>query len=116
MAKNHINYTYVIVAAILGLAISLFAVLNYISKEKDRKIAQERQEETKSAAYRNELKLDGCIREAEADYQKLLELNSTEVPGNKNARTWNSVELQKRVEDKLNTEKELCRKIFTEGK
>lgn len=116
MPKNNINYTYVIVAAILGLAISLFAILNYVSKEKDRKIAEQRQEETKSEERRNELKLDGCIREAEADYQKLLELNSAEVPDKENVRQWNSLELQKRTEEKLNTEKELCRKIFNEGK
>lgn len=116
MAKSNINYTYVVVAAILGLAIALFAVLNYVSKEKDRKIAQERQEEIKSAAYRNELKLDGCIREAEADNLKIFELNSTEVPDKENVRIWNSAELEKRAQEKLNTEKELCRKIFSEGK
>jgi len=55
-------------------------------------------------------KLDGCMSEAEKEFERLREVNSELSPTeeNENQRTWTSVAADERITGQYNTDREIC--------
>lgn len=115
----NINWTYVIVAAILSLGVIGFGLLSFISKEKDRELQRNRiaiEETTKLAEEENrEKSLEQCLERAQKEFDDLLTLNSypDPQPYYPDARRWKSSELEERYSARFNESTELCQKLYS---
>lgn len=115
----NINWTYVLVAAILSIGIFSFGLLSFITNESNRRLQQSKIaiEETAKLAEREqrEKNLGECLEKAQKEFDDLLELNSypNPQPDYPDARRWKSSELEERYTARFNDSKELCQKLYS---
>lgn len=119
--KQEINRTHVIIASIIGVSIIGFGMLQLENSDRAREesrrkfdMEQDQKIETTIQQEANQRKLENCLFDAEAEFQKDFELNSEPivVEGKKDVRRWNSVSLQERTEKSLLESKDFCLKRF----
>jgi len=116
-----INWTYVIVAVMLGISIMAYGGLTFYSKERDRQVEATKLEEQKEAAKfmdqegqirRSNLQL--CLDSAQAEYLSTFKVNSDPAPtkDNPSVRRWIAASIEASTTQKLNDDKEFCLKQY----
>ena len=108
---------YAVVALILGAAAigtyAYFRSQDIALKERqalEKSIEQRHVQDAKELQQRLQ---DNCIEGAETEYATRFRLNSKEVAGAEaGVRRWDSADIRKAVEDKLQSDKELCLKQY----
>lgn len=116
-----INWTYVLVASIIGVSIVGYGGLTFYSKERDRQAEAIKLEEQKEAVKlrgqedqirRSNLQL--CLDATNVEYNQIFRLNSDSVPtkDDPNVRRWKSAPLKESATKKLNDDREFCLKQY----
>ncbi len=116
-----INWTYVLVASIIGVSIVGYGGLTFYSKERDRQAEIVKLEEQKEVVrLRNQedqvrrSSLQDCLSIAQAEFLNTFRINSDPLPtkDNPTVRRWRAASLETSTTQKLNDDKEFCLKQY----
>ena len=112
------NKTYIIIAVIIGIAVLVFGVLNFISQERNRQLEQSKLQQGQTIEQlkikANQEALNSCLKKAEDEFHRVLEINSTPArkPDHPDARQWNNNEVADSTQKTLDTDRALCAKLY----